>query len=31
MITNLKINQKTDIIKISIEQLSNAFDAIAQK
>ena len=31
MITNLKINQKTDIIKISDEQLSNAIDAIAQK
>ena len=31
MIENLKINQKTDIIEISVEQLSNAIDAIAQK
>ena len=31
MIANLKINQKTDIIEISVEQLSNAIDAIAQK
>ena len=31
MITNLKINQKTDIIEISDEQLSNVIDAIAQK
>ena len=31
MITNLKINQKTDIIKISNEQLSNAIDPIVQK
>ena len=31
MIKNLKINQKTDIIKISDEQLSNAIDTIAQK
>ena len=31
MITNLRINQKTDIIEISDEQLSNAIDAIAQK
>ena len=31
MITNLKINQKTDIIEISVEQLSNAFDAIVQR
>ena len=31
MITNLKINQNTDLIEISNEQLSNAIDAIAQK
>ena len=31
MITNLKINKKNDIIKISDEQYSNATDAIAQK
>ena len=31
MITNLKINQKTDIMEISDKQLSNAIDAIAQK
>ena len=31
MITNLKINQKTNIIEISNEQLSNAIDAIVQK
>ena len=29
MITNLKINQKTDIMEISDKQLSNAIDAIA--
>ena len=29
--TNLKINKKTDIVKISGEQLSNAIGAIAQK
>ena len=31
MITNLKINKKTDVIEISDEQLSNAIDTIAQK
>ena len=31
MITNLKINKKTDVIEISDEQLSNTIDAIAQK
>ena len=31
MITNLRINQKADIIETSDEQLSNAIDAIAQK
>ena len=31
MITSLKVNQKSDTIKISDELLSNTIDAIAQK